>query len=172
MPARADLNAVVELVQRWSGYRLRRRASRRQATRQRQARWRWSIATAPSINTSQCRRVCSNRCWQRSRKGRSSASESERATHIDVLRVERSDGWPRTLRFWRWQAGQRGSQQAIWRAMANRMVMKESSKWRSGRAGERTVSLRPSGRREKTPRALGDDECIATESNRDVVMPA
>jgi hypothetical protein len=56
---------------------------------------------------------------------------------------------PRGLMFRRWQEGQRGSQWLIWRAMARRIVMKESSKWRSGRARERTVGFRPSGRREK-----------------------
>ena len=49
--------------------------------------------------------------------------------------------------------------------------MKESAKWRSGRARERTVGTRPGGRGGKSAEALGDDEGVATEHDRDVVMP-
>jgi hypothetical protein len=42
-------------------------------------------------------------------------------------------------RFGRWQQGQRGSHETITLAIASRIVMNESSKWRSGRAAERVV---------------------------------
>ena len=50
--------------------------------------------------------------------------------------------------------------------------MKESEKLRSGRAGERTVRLRPSWRREKKRCSFRDDEGVAAERDRDMVMPA
>jgi hypothetical protein len=45
-----------------------------------------------------------------------------------------------------WQAGQRGSQRAMARAIASRMVANLSAKWRSGRERLRVVVQRPSGR--------------------------
>ncbi len=56
--------------------------------------------------------------------------------------------------------------------MASLKVMKESAKWRSGREAERVVSHRPSGRGGETPHTFGDDERVAAESDRDVMMPA
>ena len=70
-----------------------------------------------------------------------------------------------------WQRGQRGSQRAIVRAIVNRAVTKLSGKWRSGREVLRTVVHRPSGRGGKTPHAFSNDERVAAESHRDVVMP-
>src|SRR5262249_54988292 len=57
------------------------------------------------------------------------------------------------------------------RAIAMRTVMKESAKWRSGRRGERVVPTRPSGREGKMAKLLGDDECVATEREGDVMVP-
>ena len=45
-----------------------------------------------------------------------------------------------------WQSGQRGSHSKRTRAIVRRMVAKESTKCRSGRARERTGVTRPSGR--------------------------
>jgi hypothetical protein len=55
--------------------------------------------------------------------------------------------------------------------MARRAVMKESAKWRSGRNRERTVSTSPGGRGGKSADALGDNEGVAAEDDRDVVVP-
>src|SRR5262245_20115195 len=55
--------------------------------------------------------------------------------------------------------------------MATRAVMKESWKWRSGRERDLVVAHRPSGRGGNTPHTFGDDERIAAEDDRDVVMP-
>src|SRR5512143_1132709 len=57
------------------------------------------------------------------------------------------------------------------RAIASRIVMKESGKWRSGREVERSVRQRPSGRGGKTPNAFGDDEGVAAEGHGYVVVP-
>src|SRR5207253_11219596 len=75
------------------------------------------------------------------------------------------------LVFRRWQHGQRGSQVAITRAMANRAVMNESGKWRSGRDRLRVATSRPSVRGGKTPHAFSDDEREAAEHDGDVVVP-
>src|SRR5262245_38046710 len=56
--------------------------------------------------------------------------------------------------------------------MARRTVMKESTKCRSGRAAERCVAIRPSFRGGKVPRTLTDDERVAAEDDRDVVIPS
>jgi hypothetical protein len=61
----------------------------------------------------------------------------------------------------RWQNGQRGSQEAIARAMASRTVMKLSSKCRSGRDGVRVARSFPGGRGGEMPRTFGDDERVA-----------
>ena len=58
------------------------------------------------------------------------------------------------------------------RAIASLAVMKLSVKWRSGRERERVVGQRPSGRGGKTPHAFSDDERVAAESDRDMVVPA
>src|SRR5438876_4665906 len=50
--------------------------------------------------------------------------------------------------------------------------MKESAKCRSGRDGDRTGSILPSARGGKTPHAFRNEERIAAEHDRDVVMPA
>src|ERR1019366_9893528 len=71
-----------------------------------------------------------------------------------------------------WQSGQRGSQRTSARAMASRMVVKESAKWRSGRERVRTSGTSPSGRGGKMPHSLSDDEGVAAECDRDVMMPA
>ncbi len=60
-----------------------------------------------------------------------------------------------------WQAGQRGSQRAMARAIASRMVAKLSAKWRSGRERLRVVFQRPSGRGGKMPHTFGNDERVA-----------
>src|SRR5262245_59808231 len=52
------------------------------------------------------------------------------------------------------------------------MVMKESSKCRSGRVSDRTVSTRPRGLGGKMSRAFSGDEGVAAQGDRDVVMPA
>src|SRR5689334_6764637 len=57
------------------------------------------------------------------------------------------------------------------RAIARRAVMKLSWKWRSGRAELRVVSWRPSGRGGKMPHALSDDERVAAQSDRHMMMP-
>jgi hypothetical protein len=57
------------------------------------------------------------------------------------------------------------------RATAKRTVMKLSVKWRSGRVMERVGVQRPGGRGGKMPHTFGDDERIAAQDNRDVVMP-
>jgi hypothetical protein len=72
----------------------------------------------------------------------------------------------------RWQIGHRGSHRAMARAIANLTVMNESLKWRSGRDRERWTSLRPSGRGGKTPHTFSDDERVAAEGDRNMVMPA
>jgi hypothetical protein len=71
----------------------------------------------------------------------------------------------------RWQVGQRGNQVAITRAMASRAQMKLSWKWRSGREELRVGLSLPSGRGGKTPHTFGNDERVAAESDRDVVVP-
>ena len=58
------------------------------------------------------------------------------------------------------------------RAMARRTVMKESATWRSGREEVRDVSIRCAVRRGEMPSTLGDDECVAGQGHRDVVMPS
>src|SRR5438445_367100 len=58
------------------------------------------------------------------------------------------------------------------RAIASRIVMKESSKWRSGRDSERTVAFLPSGRGGKTPHTFGDDERVAADRDGYMMMPA
>src|SRR5512134_2364171 len=58
------------------------------------------------------------------------------------------------------------------RAIARRTVMKLSWKWRSGRERLRVVFQRPCGRGGETPRAFGNDERVAAENDRDMVVPA
>ena len=58
------------------------------------------------------------------------------------------------------------------RAIASRMVAKLSAKCRSGRARLRVVFQRPSGRGGEMPHTFGDDERVAAEDDRDVMMPA
>src|SRR5260221_2266994 len=58
------------------------------------------------------------------------------------------------------------------RATAMRKVMRESWKWRSGRARDRVVATRPSGLGGKTSGALGDEEGEAGERTTDVMWPA
>src|SRR5579871_948173 len=72
----------------------------------------------------------------------------------------------------RWQKGQRGSQRARTRAIASRAVANESAKCRSGRDFDRTVWIVPSRRGGKSSNALGHDEGVAAEDDRDVVMPS
>jgi hypothetical protein len=72
----------------------------------------------------------------------------------------------------RWQTGQRGNQRTRTRAMASRRVANESAKWRSGRERDRTTATSPSGLGGKMPHALSDDEGVAAEGDRHVVMPA
>src|SRR5579884_1064062 len=57
------------------------------------------------------------------------------------------------------------------RAIAMRMVMKESEKCRSGRRRDRLVPTRPSGREGKKAKLLGDDERIADKHQRHMVVP-
>ena len=49
--------------------------------------------------------------------------------------------------------------------------MKESAKWRSGRASLRTVSTRPSARQGKNAMAFSHREGVAAEDDGYVVMP-
>src|SRR5438552_18704105 len=53
-----------------------------------------------------------------------------------------------------------------------RAVTNESGKWRSGREAVRTGRTLPSGRGGKTPHAFAEDECVAAQDTRDVVVPA
>jgi hypothetical protein len=69
--------------------------------------------------------------------------------------------------------GHRGSQVAITRAMASRAVMKLSWKWRSGLERLRVGLSRPSGRGGgETPHTFSNDERVAAQGDRDVVVPA
>ena len=70
-----------------------------------------------------------------------------------------------------WQSGQRGSQRAMARAMTCLVVMKESSKWRSGRASVRTKATAPCGREGKNAMAFSHREGIATKGHGYVVVP-
>src|SRR5262249_23197064 len=72
----------------------------------------------------------------------------------------------------RMQSGHRGSQSVSARAMARRIVMKESAKCRSGRERVRVSATSPSGLGGEMPHTLRDDEGVAAECDRDVVMPA
>ena len=56
--------------------------------------------------------------------------------------------------------------------MANRKVVKESAKWRSGRDSERVVSRLASAGGGKMPHSFSNDERIAAEDNSDVMMPS
>src|SRR5258708_15041958 len=56
--------------------------------------------------------------------------------------------------------------------MARRMVMNESTKWSSGRAEVRCSLIGPSLRGGKMPHAFRDNERVAADSDRDVVMPS
>src|SRR2546426_11598616 len=67
--------------------------------------------------------------------------------------------------------GQRGSHLAMTRAIAIRALMKLSGKWRSGRERLRLGLRRPSGRGGETPHAFRNDERVAAQSDRDMVMP-
>ena len=58
------------------------------------------------------------------------------------------------------------------RAIARRIVAKESSKCRSGRALDRTRGTNPSRRGGKRPHTFADDERVAAEDDRDVMIPA
>jgi hypothetical protein len=58
----AGVFSVVDCARKWIGYSSPHRASLRQATRPKGARSKSSIATGPSINTSQYRRVSLSRC--------------------------------------------------------------------------------------------------------------
>ena len=49
--------------------------------------------------------------------------------------------------------------------------MKESAKCRSGRDGERVTVTRPSGRGGKMPHTLGNEERVAAQDDRDVMVP-
>src|SRR5262249_27059773 len=68
------------------------------------------------------------------------------------------------------QGGSAGAS-ARTRAMARPAGAKESAKARSGRASERVESTGPL-REGRMPHALGDDERVAAEDNRDVMMLA
>ncbi len=68
--------------------------------------------------------------------------------------------------------GHRGSQVAITRAMASRAEMKLSWKWRSGREELRVGVSRPSGRGGETPHPFSNDERVAAQGDRDVMVPA
>jgi hypothetical protein len=56
--------------------------------------------------------------------------------------------------------------------MVRRTVARESTKWRSGRATERTGFTRPSGRGGKSSGTFGHEECVRAEDGGDVVVPA
>src|SRR5579863_74042 len=56
--------------------------------------------------------------------------------------------------------------------MASRMVEKESAKCRSGRERDRTRGTLPSSRGGEMPQALSEDEGVAAEGDRDVMIPA
>ena len=56
--------------------------------------------------------------------------------------------------------------------MARRAVAKESAKCLSGRACERVTATGAFGRGGKMPHTFGDDERIAAENDRDVVVPS
>src|SRR6266542_6612303 len=58
------------------------------------------------------------------------------------------------------------------RAMASRIVISESLKWRSGRERERVVLRRADGRGGKGPPAFGDQEGVTGDDDADVVVPA
>src|SRR6185436_6012821 len=60
---------------------------------------------------------------------------------------------------------------AMARAIASRMVAKLSAKWRSGRDRLRVVLQRPSGRGGEMPHTFGNDERVAAQDDRDVVVP-
>src|SRR5271169_1454108 len=56
--------------------------------------------------------------------------------------------------------------------MVRRIVARESTKWRSGRATERTGFTRPSGRGGKSSRPFGHEEGVRAEHGGYVVVPA
>src|SRR5271165_2530204 len=56
--------------------------------------------------------------------------------------------------------------------MASLTVMKESRKWRSGRARERMGLMAPSTRGGEMPHPFGNDERVAAEDDGDVVVPS
>ena len=56
--------------------------------------------------------------------------------------------------------------------MAMRVFANESSKWRSGRASERVGVTGPCRRGGKTPHPFADDERVAAENDRDVMVPS
>lgn len=51
------------------------------------------------------------------------------------------------------------------------MVARESTKWRSGRARERTGMTRPSARGGKSPGTFGHEEGVRAQDGGDMVMP-
>ena len=55
--------------------------------------------------------------------------------------------------------------------MARRAVMKESAKWRSGRAAVRWSTTRPGGRGGESPQAFRLDERVAGQDATDVMVP-
>src|SRR5260221_841701 len=55
--------------------------------------------------------------------------------------------------------------------MASRAVANESSKWRAGRERVRESAMGPCCRGGKSADPLGDDERVATEHDRHVMMP-
>ena len=57
-------------------------------------------------------------------------------------------------------------------AMTRRQVMKESTKCRSGRDGALVGFSLPSARGGETPHTLRNDESVAAQYDRDVVVPA
>ncbi len=56
--------------------------------------------------------------------------------------------------------------------MARRIVMNESTKWRSGREAERTGFTLPFGRGGGMPQPFGEHERVAAQDDRDVMVPA
>src|ERR1700722_16167513 len=56
--------------------------------------------------------------------------------------------------------------------MARRIVAKESVKCRSGRDVDRATRTLPSLRGGKVPHALSDDEGVAAEDDREMMVPA
>src|SRR5262249_11326694 len=77
------------------------------------------------------------------------------------LRPGAFGSWSGPVAGGRWHVGQRGSHRARYTAIAIRIVMNESTKWRSGREADLFGLIRPSRRGGKVPHAFSNDERVA-----------